>query len=74
MHCSQNYLPFFVFLTSAVITAILAIAFSIVHLVDVDRGNATPLSTWEEIGSLVILVLAAGVGCPVLGLLGYHLR
>jgi len=72
----QNYLAFFAFVVSGVLCASLAVAASIFHIVLARdaRLNGRWLQGWEEIGSLVVGILALAILIPKVGLLGYHLR
>ncbi|GAA5961039.1 hypothetical protein JCM8115_002667 [Rhodotorula mucilaginosa] len=70
----RNYRPFIVFLTSAVVCAFYAIAFTIYHVVyaltEIDETGWR----WDTVGAVVTAVLTVVFVTPIAGLLGYHTR
>ena len=81
-HCSflnncigrRNYSSFIAFLVSAVICVLFAIGVSIAHLVQGSAQDGSFWDDWSNIGSIALIVLTAGIGMPVMGLLCYHCR
>lgn len=49
------------------------IAFSVVHLVLRHQETGEVFEDWEDIGTLVVAILALAVALPMSGLLGYHI-
>ncbi|GAA5982530.1 hypothetical protein JCM10908_006686 [Rhodotorula pacifica] len=70
----RNYRPFIVFLTSAVLCAFYAIAFTLYHVVRALSGEGSTGWRWDTIGALVVAVLAVVFVTPIAGLLVYHVR
>ena len=70
----RNSRPFIVFLTSAVVCAFYAIAFTIYHVVyaltEIDETGWR----WDTVGAVVTAVLTVVFVTPIAGLLGYHTR
>lgn len=73
----RTYTSFLAFLVSTTFCILLAVGFSIAHTVLANTNAANgvrPLSTYQQIGSLIVAIAAFFLGLPVIGLLGYHVR
>ncbi|BGP58394.1 Eukaryotic peptide chain release factor GTP-binding subunit [Rhodotorula sphaerocarpa] len=70
----RNYRPFIVFLSSAVLSALYAIAFTLYHIIDATTGPNAVGWRWDTIGAIVVALLALVVATPLAGLLIYHIR
>ncbi|KWU42459.1 zf-DHHC-domain-containing protein [Rhodotorula sp. JG-1b] len=70
----RNYRPFIVFLTSAVVCAVYALAFTLYHIVHALTEADSTGWRWDTIGAVVTAVLAVVFVTPIAGLLGYHIR
>ncbi|KLO18546.1 hypothetical protein SCHPADRAFT_819513 [Schizopora paradoxa] len=72
----RNYTFFIIYLTSAILTLILVICTSALHLViQAHRDNISATASIRKgAGSAVVFVMSSIVIWPVGGLLGYHIR
>ncbi|GAA5881493.1 hypothetical protein JCM3774_000135 [Rhodotorula dairenensis] len=70
----RNYRPFIAFLTSAILCALYAIAFSLYHIVHALTSADSTRWRWDTVGAVVVAVLAVFFVTPIAGLLAYHVR
>ncbi|POY74907.1 hypothetical protein BMF94_1883 [Rhodotorula taiwanensis] len=70
----RNYRPFILFLTTAVLAAFYAIAFTLYHIVHALTAPGSTGWRWDTIGALVVAVFAVLFATPLAGLLAYHVR